>query len=329
MINQFIDDQGVLSIYDEVLTRVDTIPGVTGVDAGYIYVDGEHTGRIGVRVYTSDEETRSVVAAALGRSINDVTVSTEVMDFRLQARGECEPVTTSPPPTDRHDPILPGVSVSNFKGTSGTLGMIVEHATEGRCILSCAHVLLPKGKDDCSVVQPGTTSQNNTIALTHPGLVDRPLDAALAVLNRKRRVCPGQYGTGVVVRTVCVPRLGDTVTKSGITTRVTSGRVDGSGLYLLRLDGDELFPPPGILRMFGTSAFTIARVDAGSHKPISDNGDSGAVWYTNDGHAGVGLHLSGGAEGSRAVAACLRDVLERLKATPWSPAAVPEGTGDR
>ena len=58
-------------------------------------------------------------------------------------------------------------------------------------------------------------------------------DAAIAMLNGQRNVLRVQRDTEVIVTETRRAQLGDTVEKSGRTTGVTRGVVDGFGLYNL------------------------------------------------------------------------------------------------
>jgi len=82
---------------------------------------------------------------------------------------------------------------------------------------------------------------------------------------------------------------------------ITRGRVEGAG------DHDPV-----------RFSFRLAAVDLGGPLPISEGGDSGAIWYGADGEA-VGLHVARSIDSHPAdvcaIACALTSVLDRLKAS--------------
>ncbi|WP_141807868.1 hypothetical protein [Nocardia bhagyanarayanae] len=120
--------------------------------------------------------------------VDGVAVPTDVIQrscepsFRVGAEPE-------PPPTKvRCDPIRPGISVSNVKGTVGTVGCIVYDKHDGTpLVLSNWHVLHgPGGRIGESVVQPGPRDDNR---------IDRN---RLGVLNRSHLGIAGDCAVATV-----------------------------------------------------------------------------------------------------------------------------------
>ncbi|WP_343554828.1 DNA/RNA non-specific endonuclease [Pantoea sp.] len=202
----------------------------------------------------------------------------------------------------RIDPIRPGVSVSHFTGTAGTIGLIVfDRKTGAPCILSNWHVLQGDGaKIGEAIVQPGPFDNNNieqntvgTLLRSHLGPAG---DCALASI-RLRDYDASVLGLDVVPTRMARVELGDILVKSGRTTAVTHGvvrRID----VMTRLN-------------YGTSAGeqTIGGFEIGPDEAnpapdgeISKAGDSGSAWLIADKDKATnifaGLHFAGEAGGS-------------------------------
>ena len=130
----------------------------------------------------------------------------------------------------RLDPMMPGVSIGNFRITAGTLGCVVKDVATGEPrILSNWHVLQGgEGKLGDVIVQPGTFDDNR-IAQNGAGFLVRSFlglagDCALARPSG-RGLSDQVLDLGVAVGGIADPELGDPVVKSGRTTSVTFGRV--------------------------------------------------------------------------------------------------------
>ena len=285
------------SAYLEALLRFEGAAGVTGIDVGFIpdTQEGNDATRIGVRVHVRDERALEPV---LPKNIDSVEV------YKAQAVYEWQTgliaSVAMPPRFRRYDPMTPGIAVAREASPPGTLGAFV-YDTKGRpCLLGAAHVL-GEAKNNFDVFQPGA-GDGNLVGSVVGSVYGREGDAAVARLKKGRKIDPRQFGTSVVVRKSRPAALGDLVEKSGLTTEITFGVVDGIGRYLLAsnwMNGFRIDPAPA------------------SPFPISDDGDSGATWYVQGSDIGVGLHVgadtSKAAPQIRAVACHLSRVLDLLK----------------
>jgi hypothetical protein len=315
MIQPPIEDRRVRSAYQRMLELAWEMDGVIGVDVGYADPDGQPTGELVVRVYASDDETGWDLASRLPKSIDGVPVSHRTASFRVHGSPGRRPAGEDCDRTEFCDPLRPGVSVANFSIVGGTIGLIVDHPQKGRCILSCAHVLVdPRGMQR-AVVQPAGEDLEDQIGDVDSVISGSDGDAAIAILNGKRGTRPAQYETGVVVKRAREPRLNEIVTKSGAATGVTCGMVEGIGRYRLQLEDDMLLGSLAALKDQGLDAIRIVPA-RGCERPISRGGDSGSVWYANTDDAGVGLHVAGESGSGAALACSLSMVLERLGVTP-------------
>ncbi|HEU0078320.1 MAG TPA: hypothetical protein VFQ76_11755, partial [Longimicrobiaceae bacterium] len=75
MTDPYSEDPHLQSVYRQVLARVEGIDGITGVDIGLIYENGERTDERGVRVYTPDAKTWRDLASRLPETIEGVKIS--------------------------------------------------------------------------------------------------------------------------------------------------------------------------------------------------------------------------------------------------------------
>jgi endonuclease G len=188
-----------------------------------------------------------------------------------------------------------GISIGSPKAPAGTLGALVWDNTDGSiCILSNWHVLSgdPGAEAGIPCFQPGRLDQgrsNDVVAHLKRWSFDRQTDAAIAELNDSRRYCAGEIlSLYQQISGDAPPNLGIVVQKFGRSTGFTWGFVDG--LYF----SSTIEYNNGIVRTFEDQVH-IAPVKA-SDAPISDSGDSGAVWVTStekEGYKAVGLHFAG------------------------------------
>ncbi len=300
---------------------------VTGVDIGYRYKDGKRTDELAVRVHLKEKLPESALEAAevLPEEIDGVSVDVIQAVYHPHAALGIQPVGTR---TGRVDPIQPGVSVSHPRVTAGTFGALVHDRREGRpCVLSNWHVLVGSMETvpGDPIVQPGRMdggrSPRDTIGHLERMMLDQDGDAAVAILNGAREVRPEQWETNVIIEQIRAPQIGEILQKSGRTTNVTRGRVDGTGQY-------KLSYPVGDVRIDG---FKIVAVEDGNpnDEEISSGGDSGSVWYGSEDHQGVGLHFAGEVNPDpreeHALACYLGRVLTRLDISlvPLPPAPAP------
>lgn len=269
------------SAYYSALARFGTRPEVTGVDIGFRWQGGERTDEVCVRLHVREKfhEADAVAPAQLlPPSIDDVRV--DVLQGVYAPHERLGTYESDPSRRQRADQIQPGLSIGPRGGGTGTLGLIVKDAsTDDLSVLSCAHVLASKRypRPGDRILQPASADggrKRDTIGRL--SRYDIAGDWALARLNDKRSWQAEQYRASVTVTGSRWPVLGDVLEKSGRTTSVTTGIVDGIGSYM------------GL-----SSAFRLVPLDPHQDVEISHTGDSGAVWYDAGSGAGVGLHSKG------------------------------------
>ena len=199
----------------------------------------------------------------------------------------------------RLDPLVGGISIGNSHTPVGTLGALVWDKTDGTvCILSNWHVLAGHlhAEVGSPCFQPGRFDQgtsNDVVARLKRWSFDRQTDAAIAELTGSRHYCAGEIlELEQPISRTADPHLGMVVIKSGRSTKVTKGFIDG--LYF----STAIEYSNGVVREF-EDQIHIAPLPPESESepilPISDSGDSGSIWVTQDsaGHLAVGLHFAG------------------------------------
>ena len=309
---------------------------ISGVDIGYRIDDnGERTEELAVRIhYAGDSPGPGFkLADAFLRAADGVPLVVIPAAYALHEAPASAHVETGslPPRRRRVDPLRPGVSISHWRTTGGTLGLVVYDLFSGRpCLLSNHHVLVPppSAGGDESVVQPaadhGGMTPLHTVARVVRSMLDVDGDAAIAQLNGSRGIDQAQWESDVVVRVVRDPALGDVVEKSGVRTGVTRGIVEGIGRYYVS--------PANPAGMDGFRVVSSAENGAADDDLVA-RGDSGAVWYSVRDGAGLGLHVGGEVAESRpgraAVACYLSRVMRRLGVSIAPLEAIPESAERR
>ncbi len=304
---------------------------ISGIDIGYRIDDnGAQTQELAVRIhYAGDSPGPGFkLADAFLRAADGVPLVVIPAAYTQNEAPASAPVETSslPPRRRRVEPLRPGVSISHWRTTGGTLGLVVYDLFSGRpCLLSNHHVLVPPpsaGADE-SVVQPaandGGTTPLHTVAHVVRSMLDADGDAAIAELIGSRGVDQAQWESDVVVRMIRDPALGDVVEKSGMRTGLTRGVVDGIGRYYVS--------PANAAGMDGFRV--VSSPENGEPADgLVGAGDSGAVWYRVGDGAGLGLHVGGElgdpTRGRSAVACYLSRVMRRLGVSITPLDAIPE-----
>ncbi len=176
---------------------------------------------------------------------------------------------------DRHfDPVPGGVAIANQKLSGvGTLGTVVfDNRTHQPMGLSAHHVLVGAvGQSGDPVTQPASKESQETVGQV--ARWDKELDCAVFEFNHSRHISRTILGLAHSPTTIKEPLVGMSVTKSGRTTGVTYGIVDG-----VNPDGFTIIPDPN---------------HPAPNTEISSPGDSGALWIEVTTGAALGLHVAG------------------------------------
>ena len=267
-------------------------PEVTGIDLGYQYTDGQRTGRLAVRIHVREKRPLEALEAAEVFPDTIENVPVDVIEATYEP-GECAAVAAEHhDPRERHDVLRPGISCGHIRVTAGTFGLIVIDNRSGRsAILSNWHVLA--GDADASpgdpILQPGPHDggrpDRDTIATLERMILNSDGDAAIALLNGSRAYDVRPLGTDITIAGIGDAQVGAILVKSGRSTGVTRGRVDGLGRYFIRYSVGRR----------GIDGFKLVSIVAGNpdNEEISSGGDSGSVWCEPDSGTACGLHFAG------------------------------------
>lgn len=318
-------------------------PNITSVGIGYKSKDGKPTRELSIQ-FTVD---RKVAPEALGLIdttqipesfvIDGIEVPTDVLQRSYEPAFQVISQIETNPRKVRIDPIVPGVSVGNFRRSAGTIGCIVYGQHDGTpYVLSNWHVLHgPTGSIGDDVVQPGFHDDNRVQRNRLGKLVRSHLGAAgdCAIATIEDRTFRAEIlELGVPVEEIGEAELDDKVIKSGRTTGVTHGIVTRVNVivsidYGGNFDGQEI------------GGFEIGPDE--NHPPgdgeISMPGDSGSVWLFKSANGRpsrvlAGLHFAGEGSGNpneHAVACYPKSVFEKLQVSlSTTPARTSAAVGE-
>ncbi len=283
------DEQArLLALLKKSKKRLMCFQGVHHVDVGYAYKRGRPTNTLAIRVHVDNKRPESELKReqVLPDEIEGVSVDV------LETHPELQLVNR----TARLSPMMPGIEVRNISlGIAGTLGAIVfDRNTLQPMGLSNAHVLFGTFRD--VVNQPATTAASDRV-----GLVNRRnnfFDAAAFSLDgpatRMFNLQVADLSAPPTITDTAAIFVGTRVVKSGRTTGVTFGIVDGvNNVFAFSVVPDPAKPAAG--------------------GQISSAGDSGSVWLDAATHRAVGLHYAGEQPGrDRSWAKRIGGVLDKL-----------------
>lgn len=294
---------------DDAVQALDTVrrdwlhrDGVTAVDVGFKIKDTTLTEELALRMHVRRKlplEALPAYEAAIakkGEKIKGFAVDVIEADY-APAQGAAAPaLLLEAAAVDRQarvEPLIGGVSCGNPRITAGTIGAIVfDRETGDPCILSNWHVLAGS-----SVARPGEPiwqpapadggRDADTVATLLRFRLDRDMDAALARLNGRRAHARDLLGLDPISG-IEEPVLGMRVTKSGRTTAVTQGLIDGVSMSITLNYGDA-----GIKTLHDQIHIVPREPWPAVDVEISMGGDSGSVWVNPGTGRAVGLHFAG------------------------------------
>ena len=269
-------------------------PNVHNVDVGFEFANGQPTGRLAIRVHV----TAKVAKSGLKRKdqvpdeIDGVPV--DVIQFNPQLH-----LTRR----QRHEPLVGGVRIMNTSMTGGgTIGMVVfDRITLEPLGISNYHVMMrtpPVAGDTIS--QPGSNVPANILGIVKAS--NQTLDCAVCRIGG-RQWSLEIFGVGEVTGTT-LARLGMKVYKSGLSSGVTWGIIDGTDSSSFTVVPDSSVPSSG---------------------EMSLPGDSGSVWMELTSNRVTGLHFAGESStdpNERAKAKHIHPVLNALNVLVIEKAAI-------
>ena len=288
--------------------------GVTAIDLGFKWRQGQMTDELAVRVHVVKKKTEIELSAGelFPKAIQGIPVDVIEASYAPQTLANSRPEAAIEGRGRRFDVAPLGVSIGCRYSTAGTLGAKVIDRKSGReMILSNWHVLASRRnvEPDLPAWQPGWidggTHEANTIATLSRSILG-PYDAAVATLTGQRQVTSRTL-EGRPIEDVAEPRLGMQLWKSGRSTGYTEGFVDG-----VKLTVPLSYNAAGVHLLH--KVFRIVPVPGGRDQEISIAGDSGSVWVDTLSGKAVGLHFAGevGDTPEHALAHDLRPVLDEL-----------------
>jgi len=255
--------------------------------------------------------------------IDGERISTDVIERKYEPSFKVIESVTDNARKIKHDPIMPGISICNAKGSAGTLGGIVFDKDDNTpYILSNWHVLHgDNGSIKDNIVQPGPHDdnriQNNrcgTLIRSHLGLAG---DCAICSIEN-RNYSEELLELGTKVQHLGEPELLDKVVKSGRTTGVTYGIVERvhivTGIYYGQQTGNK---------NIGCFEIGVDQENPPIDGEISKGGDSGSCWMICDSDKPTdviaGLHFAGESSSNPdefALACYPKSVFEKLGIKP-------------
>lgn len=252
-------------------------PEVCGIDIGFKIQGGKHTAVVAVRIHVKEKVSVRHLTPRERFPKVILGVPVDVIAAVYEDHHAFDPARQTRVPV-----ISPGVSVSSMDGDTGTLGLMLEDVVDGRSVvLGAAHVFAPSlasRPGETAIIQPGRADGGGTqdaACVLHR--FDESTDTAVAAVLGGRPFTPHILGAARDVSGCRHPRLGDVLEKSGRTTGITRGRVDG------------------IAQEFAGLHYVIRLVALdGATGPLCDFGDSGSVWYDPTTGEAVAVHCKGG-----------------------------------
>lgn len=308
-------------------------PNISSIGVGFKQENGKRTDEISIQ-FTVETKAQPENVGKLGSSpipqtieIDGIEVPTDVLQRKFKAEFNLIQEIVSNDRKTRRDPMMPGISISNARGTAGTIGCLVyDKATGIPHILSNWHVFHgANGVVGDDIVQPGPYDDNrshlNKIGRLVRSHLGQAGDCAISSLEY-REFNNLIMELGVSVEKLGEAELGDKVIKSGRTTGITHGEVTRIHT-IAKIDyGGSI----GV-KEIGGFEIGIDLANPPENGEISMGGDSGSVWVFKSGNGKptdimAGLHFAGEASGNPteyAIACYPQSVFEKLEISLTRP----------
>ena len=299
-------------VVEDAIAALDTVrrewlrrPGVTAVDVGFKIKDDDMTDDVALRVHVARK--RAVPELAADEVFNDSKKQKLVNGFPVDVIEANYGLSALTAPavledlddaavatierTTEFDPLIGGISCGNPRVTAGTIGAIVFSRTTCRpMILSNWHVLAGASAAAVGegILQPGRVDGGTEVVATLTRMrLDSRMDAAVATLNGARGHSRDILGLGTVSG-MDTATLGMNVVKSGRTTGITRGVVDGVSLNTSIDYGD-----PGVVSFSNQIRIVPRPPWPAVDYEVSRGGDSGSLWLNEANNRAIGLHFAG------------------------------------
>jgi len=315
------DQDEIFRVQESVVPQLLAQPGVTGVAVGFREKDGKPTDEIVIRVYVQDKRPLAEVPAEL-------RIPSEIGGFKTDVIQK-GPDVPSVLEEIKGRPLVSGLEISRALSGGGvgrgTIGCFVSDRlpdnirsqvgqpgfgyTQHVYLLSASHVLNPtENTVDGIVHQPSPSAYINRVGeiLKDRCVLSGAVDAGLARLDAGMEWKNDVHDVGTIdgIRRV---KLGETVWKQGVTTGLTSRKVEAINYFTNNYQGIRVFGPA--MQISPNNPY---------RDPFLSEGDSGSlVWVWDNNPQGgrllraVGLAISH--NDVFATACHLDTVFERLK----------------
>ncbi|WP_316747598.1 hypothetical protein [Pedobacter gandavensis] len=294
--NEILKKQSeLIEVLKRDVTSYSSIPGVHHIDVGLKYIDGIKTNEISIRFHTYKKNSKSflkslTVPKMISGVRTDVIVSNPILNSR---KGK---VALQ---------ILGGVEIANAHMMEfGTLGCVLLHQSGKHVGLTNHHVIVGSmgGKGE-EIIQPYSPTSSKSQVIGEILEFNKDLDCAIFTLNSQRKAnIYSIEGFNQLFTESSQPVIHDRVKKSGITTEITYGEIEGISLNgRLTISCIPQRPNPGT--------------------KISDQGDSGSLWVIDSETKGVamGLHYAGESNFSKAYAYDINLIFKALNINTKTP----------
>jgi hypothetical protein len=262
----------VLAAYREAVRRYGNELWVTGISIGVKEIDHEVSAASGIvvaiHVRLKQELARIPRAKRIPPAI--LGVATDVIEGTYTPSSNGSPGSSLPV-----FPLRPGSSFARSNGSAATLGGVLRDASGARYLLSSGHVLREGGgsRRGDLMVHPGPDDSRQPVGVAIYESVHLGFDAGIARLQPGIQAVNRALLSNRQILAPQMPRIGDILEKSGRSTQLTQGEVRHVGTF------DNVYPAMRLVLRAGTSP------------PISERGDSGAMWYDATTGAAKGLHI--------------------------------------
>lgn len=304
---------------------------VNAVDVGFKFTGDKRTDELAVRVHIRRKiDEQELAARGIEAFPEELTggIPVDVLQATYATRDDTSALghdmAADATPSERNKrvrPVQPGFSCGSSGLTNvGTIGAVVFDRESGEpMLLSNWHVLAGqlKPRPGAPILQPGRNdggSRTDRVAHLERFAIDERMDAAVARVEPGVGVNPIVPGLGLIVGHQ-EPRLGMVIAKSGRTTGVTRGIVDGIGLRTRIGYGtrDQYFCDQ--IRIVPLAPWPAIPSE------ITAGGDSGSVWIDPKTNRAVGLHFAGETDpaitAENAIATPIGRVLDELDVHFW------------
>jgi hypothetical protein len=282
------EEKELLQILRRNRKRLMALSGVHHIDIGYRYKSGVRTEELCIRIHVHNKLARSVLKGeTLPKKIEgkqtDVLVNTPLLHSR---EGVSFAVVEG------------GIEIRNIHTyEKGTLGVVMRHESASIVGLSNHHVLIgADGRNNDAVSQPLVSHPQNNDIIGRVIKNSPTYDCAIVELNNRRQYDISIYElTKHLTRAAANISNGIQVAKSGITTGVTYGIIDGfDDRGVICLSPNSTKPNPGNI--------------------LSAGGDSGSIWIVDDlaRDTAIGLHYRGSIDGRLAYCFNMRLVMREM-----------------